>query len=647
MKKILSLFIVLLISIFVLASCSSIEGIVGNIGGILPGSGDNSGTHGKPSQDYKYTDFSDEEKAILSETLGAEIPFAPCRSYYFEGVNGDFSQGIRYYTVGSNRSEFNSYLALLEDYEHTDTYIDQYGDTWYTYVKAGVSIDISHYFYGGSYYIDIIARPIAINDNPGNDNTGNNGGNDNTGGNTGNNTGNGNTGDNTGSGNTGDNTGGNTGNDNTGGTTTEVGYREIDFTKATNVKDVTDQGYYADGCPPVGSPKVLVIPVEFSDCTAASKGYTIDKLVTAWTGDSDDVDYYSVHDYYYISSYGALDLDITVLDFWFRPSKTSSYYESQTMDYYGDDLDIGDQMIMDEALAYLESRMDLSEFDSDGNDIIDAVVMVNTLDIGEDDFHWAYRYWNLYTDSNEYYYEYDGVSANDYIWMSYQFMYETTDYSGETVYTDTSAINTYTFIHEFAHILGADDYYDTAYVNHPLDGHDMMDNKTGDHSAFTKFNYGWVTSSRLVNTTGSVTLTLEDFSKNGDTIILANNWSDSLGAYQEYYIVVYYKNSGLNYGDGYGIFDDEGIVVYHVNATIEYDSDYQCYDLIYNNTDPSDSYGTENNLVEFVKSSSGKIVYSTGDKMANQTSDNGKSLGYTFTVDSLEGDVATITFTKK
>ena len=118
MKKSLSLFIVLLISIFVLASCSSIEGIVGNIGGILPGSGDNSGTHGKPSQDYKYTDFSDEEKAILSETLGAEIPFAPCRSYYFEGVNGDFSQGIRYYTVGSNRSEFNSYLALLEDYEH-------------------------------------------------------------------------------------------------------------------------------------------------------------------------------------------------------------------------------------------------------------------------------------------------------------------------------------------------------------------------------------------------------------------------------------------------------------------------------------------------------------------------------------------------
>ena len=51
------------------------------------------------------------------------------------------------------------------------------------------------------------------------------------------------------------------------------------------------------------------------------------------------------------------------------------------MEYYGEDTFIGDQIIMDEALEYLESRMNLSEFDADGDTVIDAVVMINTLDI--------------------------------------------------------------------------------------------------------------------------------------------------------------------------------------------------------------------------------------------------------------------------
>ena len=39
--------------------------------------------------------------------------------------------------------------------------------------------------------------------------------------------------------------------------------------------------------------------------------------------------------------------------------------------------------------------------------------------------------------------------------------------NGEVIY-DSSVRNTYTFIHEFAHILGADDYYDTSYSDNSL-----------------------------------------------------------------------------------------------------------------------------------------------------------------------------------
>ena len=392
---------------------------------------------------------------------------------------------------------------------------------------------------------------------------------------------------------------------------------------------------------------MLVIPVQFTDVTAASKGYSTEILANA-LGQNGQTDYYSLYDYYYISSYGKLALDITVLDFWFTPKNNSSYYYNATYDYYGSEIAIGDQLVLDEALAYLATIYDLSDYDSDNNSIIDSVILVNTLEIGEEDFYWAYRYWNLYTDDDGYYYEYDGVSANDYVWLSYQFLYETYDASGEVTY-DSSVRNTYTFIHEFAHVLGVDDYYDTSSAgNHPLEDQDIMDSMTGDHNAYTKFNLGWITTSRLVVTTSKVTLTLEEFAKSGDTIIIANNWDESLGAYQEYYVLVYYKNTGLNGGDA-GYFARDGVLVYHVNASLysEVYDDETYYDVYNNNTDPSDQYGTVDNLIEFVKSANDTFTYVAGDTLPSVTDDQGNTLGYTFTVDSVSDEYVTISFTAK
>ena len=441
-------------------------------------------------------------------------------------------------------------------------------------------------------------------------------------------------------------------NDNPNGNQQAQGTRALDFTKAKNVKDVTDLSYYIDGCPTVGDLNVLVIPVEFSDKTASSKGYTVDKIEKAFNGKAGDTDYYSVHDYYYQSSGGKLDIEFTVASSWFRAKSRSSTYKRK---YDSEGYFIGDQMIMDEALASLSETMDLSVFDSDDNDIIDAVVLIPTLDIKDDIqsdsdmMHWAYRYWNYYVDNSGYYYEYDGVSANDYMWVPYQFLYE-----DEYGYDNKKAMNTYTFIHEFGHILGSEDYYDTSYTlagdEMPLGGYDMMDAMTGDHNPFTKFHYGWLTTSRLVTAETSVTLSLEDFTKNGDTIIIANNWSDDLGVYQEYYIVMYYTNNGLNAGDGFGFFEEEGILVYHVNATLVKQSygGETYYFFANTNTDPSDeNEGTEDNLIEFIRLSKSSYVYGVGDSLSSNTkTDTGAKIAYTFTVDALTDTTATLTFTK-
>ena len=108
--------------------------------------------------------------------------------------------------------------------------------------------------------------------------------------------------------------------------------------------------------------------------------------------------------------------------------------------------DVGDQLVLDEALDYLEDIMDLSKFDSDGNGTIDSVVLITTLDIGSADYYWAYRYWNIHTDENGELKKYDGVYAYDYMWASYQFLFERIDEEGYAHY-DKPAMNTYTFIH--------------------------------------------------------------------------------------------------------------------------------------------------------------------------------------------------------
>lgn len=601
---------------------------------------------------YAYNDFTEEEKALFVRYIGEVVPFIPNNEYYVEGYyyENDYEHGINFYTLGNTVAEFETYIeTAFTAYTKTDTYLDDYDDLWHVFEKGDIVIEVA--IYTGSdnkTYVDLYVYSDLSTDidwenssnggssswDWGNDSSWNGGGST-------------------------DSSGADLlTNANKGLPTGTNGVYDVDFTKAKYVKNVTDQGYYLDGCPTLSTantnPSVLVIPVEFSDVTAESKGYTIDTLKKAFNGKTGETDYYSVYDYYFQSSYGKLKLDITVLDEWFRPANNSTYYKQQTIQYYGSSTEIGDQMVLNEALSYLDKtkNMDLSKFDSDGNGTIDAVILINTLTIdSEVTFNWAYRYWNIYTDSNEQYYEYDNVSANDYLWASYQFLFESRN-SGETTFEDENAINTYTFIHEFGHVLGADDYYDTSYLSSttPLNGHDVMDGEAGDHNAFTKFNYGWITNSRLVVAEESVTLTLDAFAQNGDTILLANNWDDDLGAYQEYFIVVYYTNDGLNAGNA-GYFDQEGILVYHVNASLykEIENGETYYDVYNNNTSANDSdgYGTEDNLIELISNGYlGGYVFQKGDSLGTVADDQGKNLAYTFTVNALTDTTATLTFTK-
>ena len=115
-------------------------------------------------------------------------------------------------------------------------------------------------------------------------------------------------------------------------------------------------------------------------------------------------------------------------------------------------------------------------------------------------------------------------------------------------------------------------------------------------------------------------------------------------------ILVYYTENGLHESEDAGYFAREGIVVYHVNASLtkdDYDGEIY-YDIYNNNTDGSDQYGTENNLIEYVKSANDTYTYVVGDTLPNGViDDNGEVLSYTFVIDALTSEYATITFTAK
>ena len=412
----------------------------------------------------------------------------------------------------------------------------------------------------------------------------------------------------------------------------------VDFTKAKYVKDVSDQGDYLGGCPTTGDVNVLVLPIEFSDKKASSEGYSIENIKTAFNGKkaSSDLKYPSVSEFYKTSSYGKLNLNFDVLDKWYSPSKKSTEYIKMSENQNPD------QIIINEILKNLINvGKDLSKYDSDNNGIIDSIVVINTLDINYDvTLQWAYRYWNYsYADV-----KYDGLYMQDYLWSSYNFLKETSDGFNGT------PNNTYTFIHEFGHVLGADDYYDTSYVNNsknssPLDGRDVMDSDFGDHNPFTKFNYGWLTKSRLITTETSTTVTLDDFSKAGDSIIIANNWDENLGAYQEYYVLMYFKNTGLNEDSNY--FSYQGVVMYHVDSSLyEFIEKNQKYYSVRNNNTFYGEYAKPNYLIEFVSSGS-KIVYQTNTESSKNIIDNqGNKISYCFKVNSLGSTSAQLTFTK-
>lgn len=244
-----------------------------------------------------------------------------------------------------------------------------------------------------------------------------------------------------------------------------------------------------EGIGVTGKRKGLVILVNFKDKKMQSK-----HTQAEWNDYFNKVGYNkygnngSVHDYFYAQSYGKLDLEFDVIGP-VTVSKNMASYGAN--DAQGNDIDPAGMIKEACELAYAKEKMDMSQYDWDGDGAVDQVYVIyagyGEAAGGEANTIWPHE-WDI--QSGGYSLVLGGQRIRTYACSS-----ELNGGYG----TDISGIGT--ACHEFSHCMGIPDFYDTAGGGcFGMDAWDLMDygsyggdgyEPTG-YNTYEKWVSGWI-----------------------------------------------------------------------------------------------------------------------------------------------------------
>lgn len=313
----------------------------------------------------------------------------------------------------------------------------------------------------------------------------------------------------------------------------------------------SNQGY--DYLPSTGEQSILVLPIQFSDNqpTGTNIAKFTSDLEVAFNGTQDETYlkqyplFLSVKEFYEQSSYGKLKLDFNVPKQIFTAPRTESEYRRRFTSNSSLSIEASSGITQS---AY-EQYQALSGDTSDYNSVISIYYSdYNKFSEEEQNLFWAYT-------CN---FDKDHIPYKNYIWASYYFLFDVTKYG----------LDTHTYIHEFGHLLGIDDYYnyDDSSLN-PSGVLDTMVANVGDHNAYTKYLLGWINP---ITPTTSGKIELKPYATSGDTLIVGSDWNGT--AYDEYLILTYYTPTGLYKRDTkyprYNMYETSGILIYQVDARL-------------------------------------------------------------------------------
>jgi M6 family metalloprotease-like protein len=314
------------------------------------------------------------------------------------------------------------------------------------------------------------------------------------------------------------------------------------------------QGYL----PCTGDAKMLVVPVLFSDTTKTDtqKAEMKDECQKAFFGESADTGWESVHSFYYKESFGKLNINGVVSD---------PVTLAKTFDTYSAKGTAAVTTIMGVVYYKLFGGTDpvykASDFDSNGDGVIDGIYLVNEAPIKTDGLGWAFTTWFARTELTAY-------PIGAYSWSSIDFATRVPGYS-------LNKPDAHTYIHETGHLLGLNDYYDSYDQNDCIaGGSTMQDYNICGHESYSKYLWGWNSPTVVTdkNTEASISVELKPEQSSGDCLVLSAKYNGT--ALDEYLMIDYYTPTGVNQHDSETAYEktqgvnEPGIRIYHVDKRI-------------------------------------------------------------------------------
>ena len=241
--------------------------------------------------------------------------------------------------------------------------------------------------------------------------------------------------------------------------------RLIGSRRAIAAKKMSSASNPQKAYPITGSPKSLVILVNFSDVkfTTASPQTAFSNLLNQ-SGYSANGGTGSAKDYFRDASMGFFNPQFDVI---------GPVTLANTMEYYGGNdaqgNDLKPQQMVIDACTKASGLVDFSQYDTDNNGIVDNVFIYyagyNEADGGSANSIWPHK-WNL----NNSYTKFNGVTIYNYACTS--------ELRTDKDETGSNRCGIGTFCHEFGHVLGLEDYYDTSATqdyHHTLSVWNIMD----------------------------------------------------------------------------------------------------------------------------------------------------------------------------
>ncbi len=320
-------------------------------------------------------------------------------------------------------------------------------------------------------------------------------------------------------------------------------YNELRKTFAARGIDQPGGGLSA-GAQLSGPFKLLAICVDFSDQAASVSAMDFDTLMFE-TGTG------SVRDYFSENSYGTLDLITVNLPSALGWQRAPSTYATYVNGNYGmGSYPNNTQNLCEDLVDLIDSVVDFSQYDNDGDTYVDGIVIIHTGPgaefTGSTNDIWSHK-WGVWPPKSV-----DGVSVSTY--------------SVQPEYWNTPGdITIGVYAHEIGHVFGLPDLYDTDGSSRGAGRWSLMASGSWGGSlgsspshmdAWCKTQLGFVTPTVIgANATGIVVPQVED------SAIVFRVWSDGAGG-NEYYLIENRQKVGF---DTY--LPAAGLLIWHIDDT--------------------------------------------------------------------------------